>query len=62
MALKTIHARAPKSSDEVELLVLKARQQAGVERILVVYEAQAAHIYVEGEPVKHQRLNGDRLN
>ena len=57
MALKTIRARAAQGSDDnqVDLLVQKARTQAGVERILVVYEDKTAHIYVEGEPAARPR-------
>lgn len=50
MVLKTIHAKGPQSAEFVETQLRKARTQAGVERILVVYDAEAAHIYVEGEP------------
>lgn len=55
MVLKTIHAKGPKGSSNIEGLVEKARTQAGVERILVVYEADTAHIYVEGEPSAHKK-------
>ncbi len=56
MALKTIRARAAKGTENIDLLVQKARTQAGVERILVVYdEKQTAHIYVEGEPAPKSR-------
>jgi hypothetical protein len=55
MTVRTIHARGAKGSSQVEQLVQQARTQAGVERILVVYEAQAAHIYVEGEAPSRPR-------
>lgn len=57
MVLKTIHAKGPKGSELIESQVRKARTQAGVERILVVYEAEATHIYVEGEPVPKKGNN-----
>ena len=52
MALKKIHARAVRGSEQVDALLEKARTQAGVERILVVYEQETAHIYVEGEQLR----------
>ncbi|MBX5480343.1 MAG: hypothetical protein IRZ16_00635 [Myxococcaceae bacterium] len=48
MVRKTIRARGEKGTAQVEMLVGKVSAQAGVERILVVYEQEAAHIYVEG--------------
>ena len=53
MVRKTVHARGGKSSDVVDEAVRKARAEAGVELILVVYEDQAAHVYVEKDrPVR----------
>jgi hypothetical protein len=47
MLRKTVHARGAKSPDSVDAAVRKARAEAGVELILVVYEDQAARVYVE---------------
>lgn len=51
MVLKTIRTRGGQGSATVEELVREAREQAGVERILVVYQQQSAQIYVEREAV-----------
>lgn len=52
MVLKTIRTRKGRGSQTVEELVREAREQAGVERILVVYDKQqSAQIYVESDPV-----------
>lgn len=48
MVRKTIHARGSRGSAQLDQLVDKVRTQDGVERILVVYEQESAHIYVEG--------------
>jgi ribosomal protein L19 len=54
--LRTIRTRASEGvGSDVDLLVQKARTQAGVERILVVYGADAARIYVEGEKAVRPR-------
>src|SRR5919109_1477038 len=42
MVRKTVHARRAKSPEAVDEAVRKARAEAGVELILVVYEDQAA--------------------
>jgi hypothetical protein len=47
MLRKTVHARGARSPEAVDEAVRKARAEAGVELILVVYEDQAAHVYVE---------------
>lgn len=49
MMRKTIHARSGTSPEAVEAAVRKARTEAGVELILVVYEGRTAHLYVEKE-------------
>jgi hypothetical protein len=49
MVRKIVHARGARSSDTVVDAVRRARAEAGVEFILVVYEDHAAHVYVEME-------------
>lgn len=51
---KNVQSRRAKGS-EIESLVNEARTQAGVERILVVYEESSAQIYVEGEKPRRTR-------
>ena len=47
MGIRQIRARGTTGSEAVEQVVQKARAKAGVDRILVVYGEQTAHIYVE---------------
>lgn len=60
MPLMKVRARNTAGSDKVvESLVEKARSQAGAERILVVYEENAACVYFEAAraPVVPLRRN-----
>ena len=49
MVRKTTHARSNRSPEAVEEAIRKARAEKGVELILVVYDEQTAHLYVEKE-------------
>jgi hypothetical protein len=49
MVRKTTHAHSPSSPEAVEEAVRKARAESGVELILVVYDKDAAHLYVQKE-------------
>jgi hypothetical protein len=49
MVRKTTHAHSPSSPEAVEDAVRKARAEKGVELILVVYDKDATHLYVQKE-------------
>lgn len=53
MVRKSVVPRNPGTAQAIEDVVEKARCEEGVERILIVYEGQAARVYVEKEaPLK----------
>jgi hypothetical protein len=53
MSLVSIKAQAEQTPEKVEHVIRRSRARgAAVDRVLVVYEKQAAHIYYEGPPPK----------